>query len=170
MKDSITDQLIKALDILKDYPGIEETLDIEVVLDFLKDLSESGITTIPNFKNVDPDQVKKYSNASRNSVKEWRDALSKIPGVRLVDPEDHNNPYNVISGYIRADLARLEQCGNDYDDTDFEFDFNSELDEEGNVEAWFRASHVSRGTWKEVYFMIIKHSNEHLRVPTLPAQ
>ncbi len=171
MKDNITDQLIEAFGILKGYPGIENVLDIEAAEAFLNDLSDSGITAIPNYKDVDPDQVNKYSSQSQNTVQEWREAISKIPGVRLIDPEDHEHSHNVIAGYMRGNLARFEECDDEYDESDWEFNFDSRLDEEGNLEAWFgECGSQDPGTWEEVFILMMKHYHDHLKAPTLPAQ
>lgn len=160
---NITKQLADALNLLTDYPGIEDQLDIEGAKVFLTLLSTSSIATVPDFKELDADKINELIKISKNSVPDWVVGLEQINGVYSVY-EVEDGEEELITGLICRNLHSLESAEDTRDD-DIYFEFNN------NDHAIFNALSDKgiSGTWKEVYIMIINYSNEHLRVPDLPS-
>lgn len=156
MKNNIVDQLHEALDILKDYPGVNDILDVENAQLFLKQLSTSKFQMIPSFKEVDSDIVSEFLNDSTTSLEEWENALNDLTGVCVLD-YDEEDPDELIWGAVEPDLAALHS--NRETNRELFYAFKS-----GN-KAKFNGQ---EGTWKEIFLQITKHVKENLCVPDLP--
>lgn len=159
---NITEQLAEALDLLSDYPGIEDQLDIEGAKAFLKILSTSSLATVPDFKELKAKKINGLIKKSKNSVKNWVKGLDKINGVYGVGQSEDDE--EIISGLICRNLHNLESSEDTRDD-DIYFEFNNDN------RATFNAlsdTGITK-TWEEIYIMLITYSNEHLRVPDLPS-
>ncbi|MBP9821292.1 MAG: hypothetical protein KBC98_00190 [Candidatus Pacebacteria bacterium] len=155
MTVNISTQLGEALEILKDYPGIAEILDLDAARVFMKKLSESNVASVPDFKEVNSEQVENLIQEDRNSIQEWIDALNDLKGVGAHD-DAGNNDDTVIFGGVPIDLASFES---DIDNRELYFSFRA-----GN-----RADFKDvEGSWAEIYLALIKHVNENLIVPDLP--
>lgn len=159
---NITEQLAEALDLLSDYPGIEDQVDIEGAKAFLTLLSTSSIATVPDFKELDAEKINELIKKSKNSVEDWVEGLKKING--LYSAVQYEDEEEIISGFICRNLQSLKSTEDTREDDIF-FEFNND-----NRAIFNALSDKSiSGTWKEVYIMIINYSNEHLRVPDLPS-
>lgn len=153
MKKNVSGQLQEALDLLIDYPGIKEIIDIKNAKVFLEKVSKSDLGIVSSFKAINFEEIEKFIAEDENSISEWIDALNKIKGVGA-DADD--NPDDcIIFGGIAEDLASHEN-GNDSRELCFSFD-------SGN-----RASFNDKeGTWEEIYLAIVKYAKENLMVPNL---
>lgn len=152
---NIAKQLGDALDILKDYPGIEHIIDIDAAQSFLSEVSKSAIGGIPSFKDLNTTDIAAFITEEKNSIENWIEALGELKGTgaRL---EENNDPDCVFFGETAADLAAYHS---DSGDRELYFNFGP-----GNK------AHFNNieGTWAETYLLIVKHVNENLMVPDLP--
>lgn len=156
MKNTIVMQLGNALGILKDHPGIINVIDLAEAQKFLKSIEKTTIGMVPNFKEINPDQIQALIQEDKTNVDNWINALNTLKGVFAFKDVSPSDDY-VICGNVAKDLAALQAVT---DDEGMGFSFRT-----GN-----RASFGNLGdtTWEQVYFAIIKHVNENLLVPAVP--
>ncbi|MEN9582489.1 MAG: hypothetical protein RL641_443 [Candidatus Parcubacteria bacterium] len=154
MKENIVAQLKDALGILKDYPGINDTIDIGAAEKFCITLSKSTLALIPDFKEISETEVQQFIKENQNSLDEWLDALNALKGVGAHTDRDDDD--YVITGGVPKDLAALTS-GTDSGELYFSFKTKNRAEFEDKA-----------GTWAEIYVEIVKHVNENLSIPALP--
>lgn len=168
MKDNIVDQFNEVLEILGDYPHIEDVIDLEAAQKFLLKLSESEIALTPSFKETNPDV---FIKESKNSIQEWIDELNDLPGV-CAWRDDYPGDGDIIMISVMKNLAGLSLLESDSpEDSTSEDEFTCVLSS-GNRGVFQpeNSSRVKEGTWAEIYTLIVEHVNESLTVPDIPEQ
>lgn len=148
MKNNVVDQLREALEILTDFPHIDDVIDQGAAQKFLQKLSESEVTFAPSFKEVNPDVFIEESN---NSIQEWEGELNRLEGVFAV--VESRSPEEIIWGSADKYLNAKSELDEFY----FCFERNNKAEFNGK-----------EGTWEEVYSLIVKHVNDNLIVPKIP--
>jgi len=152
---NIAEQLSSILDILKDYPGIEKTIDLDSAKSFFDEIATSRIGGIPSFKDIDSAKIAEFIKEEKDSVQDWMDALNNLEGVVVWDQDCEGK--KVFIGTVPADLAS-HHCDDDSGKVLFL-----------NFYAGNRAKFdKQKGTWEEVYLLVVKHVNDNLIVPDLP--
>ena len=161
---NIIDQLKEALDVLKDYPGIEKVLDVEGAQDFLGKLEKvEPLIGIPNFSEVNQEKIDSIIALGNSSREEWVKALETLsPHISILDVNT-NSPKEVIYSYFPLNLRELESDSGENkgnavffsgNEAEFYFDDNS-------LETF-------EGTWKEVFLKVVEYIKKNLTYPNVP--
>lgn len=159
MKSNIIDQLHDAMDILKDYPGVNDIIDQKEAQHFFKALSKSDLALAPSFKDIDAAQIIAESVAT---VEEWFDIFLHLGGIFRVNyAKDFGEKGYIFEGGVYGDLASYNAGDDDHED---------------NLYFKFFPCNRARfdgkeGTWTEIYQAITEHlSSEKFTVPDLPKE
>jgi hypothetical protein len=165
--NTTTKGISEALDVLVDYPRIEEIVNIKVAQRFLKFLEKSGVSEIPEIDDDMEDLVAQISNSFETSIEDWEDALRKLP-INVYawsdnSDEDKENG-KIISGAFSKDLIEFQD--ENFPHVSYSFSFNA--DNIANIVCFEDESRNKEGTWLEVYSFLVKYCQEHLQYPEIP--
>lgn len=165
MKKTVVLQLKEALELLKDYPGIESMLDIDEAGDFLGQLEKGGLLTgISNFNEVDREKIDTIAALGKSSREEWVEALRGLSDEIIVFDMEEN---------FEEEDCLISSC--------FPLDFieagtpdirNGQAVFYPGNRAEFNATKKSDdlfvGTWAEVFFKIAEYVKKNLTYPDVP--
>ncbi len=154
-------QLGEALNLLSDYPGIQDILDIPHAQQFLKQLGDiPAAAGVPSFSEVDQTKLTQIREGFAGTLEGWREALNSLPQVTVID-EESNSEGELICGHVPANLQETQDTWTEGDTGYFSFcvDNQAELSTKDGL---------VKGTWAEVYAALVKHVNEKFDYPDVP--
>ena len=157
---SIIKQLRETLNVLKDYPYIEDILDVKGAQQFLNVLEETEFAVIPNFKKINFVKIRRIIKKHERELNKWWRAIYKLPYMELSDADLEGD--ELFWGKYPSDLEEVRE---ENTSSNLSFYTNNRatvelLSNEGELEEF-------KGTWVEVYKRLAKHLND-LKNPPIP--
>jgi hypothetical protein len=161
-ENSIVSQIGDALAIPKDYPGINNILNIEEAKKFLRRLeSVAAIVDIPDFSPISQEKLELLAQGFNSTYEEWVAALNKLYFIVVLDKDREENDL-IIDTCFPANLSEVVKSidQNGYakflDGNRAEFgSYSGELEE-------------VTGTWAEIYLKLVQHIKANLSFPDVP--
>jgi len=161
MGKNIVLQLKEAFAILKDYPGIQDIIDIDMAKKFLESL-ESIADKIgdPLFTGLDPEAMEEIKRQVGSSFDDWENALQDLPKIMVAGDPDIKHGV-LIEGWFPKDRA---EAHSDFCDVSGYFKFKSD----GSAKMSDGAELSEEGTWTEIYKKLAVFVQTKLAYPELP--